>query len=150
MARMLYLNERLWFSSTFTFATLTAPAFSRATSSRSGAIILQGPHHSAQKSTITGLSLWVTSRSKLDSSRLIVAELSIALGKVNPNLNNQNGSGNAEQHPVQRRYTFFCGGYRNRSPRGCSVRHGDERLSLFHLNRGHRLGRRIWHARDTR
>src|SRR5436309_8769069 len=61
---MLYLNERLWFSSTFTFATLTAPAFSRATSSSSGAIILHGPHHSAQKSTITGLSSCVSSRSK--------------------------------------------------------------------------------------
>src|SRR2546430_13615260 len=107
MARMLYLNERLWFSSTFTFATLTAPAFSRATSSNSGAIILQGPHHSAQKSTITGLSLCVTSRSKLDSSRLMVAELSMALGKVSPNLNNQNDGGNAEKHPAQRHYTFI-------------------------------------------
>src|SRR5437867_2391270 len=94
---MLYLNERLWFSSTFTFPILTAPAFSRATSSRSGAIILQGPHHSAQKSTITGLSPWVTSRSKLDSSRLKVPELSIALGTVNPNQINQNGRGSAER-----------------------------------------------------
>ena len=35
----------------------TDSAFSFAISSKSGAIILQGPHHSAQKSTITGLSL---------------------------------------------------------------------------------------------
>src|SRR5438128_7936700 len=108
MARMLYLDESFWFSATFTFATVTATAFSRATSSNSGAIILQGPHHSAQKSTITGLSLCVTSRSKLDSSRLMVAELSMALGKVSPNLNNQNDGGNAEKHPAQRHYTFLC------------------------------------------
>src|SRR6266699_2118118 len=81
MARMLYLNERLWFSSTLTLAILIAPAFSRAISSSSGAIILQGPHHSAQKSTITGLLLWVTSRSKLDSSTLIVVELSMVFRK---------------------------------------------------------------------
>src|SRR5947208_5765747 len=136
MARMLYLNERLWFSSTFTFATLIASAFSRAISSSNGAIILQGPHHSAQKSTITGLLLWVTSRSKLDSSRLMVAELSIALGKVSPNLNNQNHGRSAEQHPAQGHCTFLCWRHRNRSSLWGSVRHGDERLSFFHLNRG--------------
>src|SRR5437899_1556588 len=76
IARMLYLVERLWFWSTLTFATLTESAFSFAISSKSGAIILQGPHHSAQKSTITGLSLFVTSFSKLDSFRSIVAEFS--------------------------------------------------------------------------
>src|SRR5205823_14121892 len=106
MARMLYLNERLWFSSTFTFATLTAPAFSRATSSNNGAITLQGPHHSAQKSTITGLALCVTSRSTLDSSSLRVAELSIALGEVSPNLNNQNDDADAENHSAQPHDTF--------------------------------------------
>src|SRR4029453_11143489 len=94
-------------------------AFSRATSSSSGAIILQGPHHSAQKSTITGLSLWVTSRSKLDSLRLMVMELLfITLRKVSPNLNNQNNGGNAEQHPAQRHCTFGCWRYRNQSARG--------------------------------
>src|SRR5438552_18294431 len=100
MARMLYLNERLWFSSTLTFATLIMPFFSRAISSSKVAIILHGPHHSAQKSTITGLSLWITSRSKVDSSRLIAAELSIILGKVHPNLNNQNDGRNAKQRPA--------------------------------------------------
>src|SRR5437899_7243539 len=107
MARMLYLNERLWFSSTFTFATLTAPAFSRATSSNSGAIILQGPHHSAQKSTITGLSCCVTSRSKLDSVRLIIWELSMALRKISPNLNNQNEGRNGEEYPPQQHRVFL-------------------------------------------
>src|SRR5882672_3194487 len=42
------------FSSMFNFATLTLPAISTAISSRLGAIILHGPHHSAQKSTTTG------------------------------------------------------------------------------------------------
>src|SRR5215813_13254047 len=104
---MLYLDERLWLSSTFTFATLTAPAFSRAISSSSGAIILHGPHHSAQKSTTTGLSCCVTSRSKLDSSSLITVELSMALRKVSPNLNNQNHGGNTKQDPQQRRWIFL-------------------------------------------
>src|SRR5262249_29689555 len=67
IARMLYLDERLWLSSTFTLAIFTAPAFSRAISSSSGLIILHGPHHSAQKSTIIGLSSCVSSRSKFDS-----------------------------------------------------------------------------------
>src|SRR5215210_3529451 len=40
---------------------------SAAISSRTGATILQGPHHSAQKSTSTGLSLPSTSLAKLVS-----------------------------------------------------------------------------------
>src|SRR5438876_12135757 len=107
MARMLYFNERLWFSSTFTFATLTAPTFSRAISSSSGAIILHGPHHSAQKSTITGLSCCVTSRSKLDSLRIITVELSMVLRKVSPNLNNQNQGRDAKQYPVEQHWLFL-------------------------------------------
>src|SRR5882757_2486958 len=107
MARILYLDERLWFSSTFTFATLIASAFSRAISSSNGAIILQGPHHSAQKSTITGLLLCVTSRSKLDSSTLITEELSIGLRKISPNLNNQNHGRNTKQQPQHRHWIFL-------------------------------------------
>src|SRR5436853_177535 len=38
-----------------TLPTFTLPSYSLATSSRIGAIILQGPHHSAQKSTSTGV-----------------------------------------------------------------------------------------------
>src|SRR2546423_11398543 len=98
---MLNLKERLWFSSTFTFATLTESAFSRAISSSNGAISLQGPHHSAQKSTSTGLSLLI-SRSKFDSSRLIVPELSMALRKIIPNLQNQNRGRSREQRPAER------------------------------------------------
>src|ERR1700745_3683624 len=88
-------------SSTLSFATETCPPCSLAISSNSGAIILHGPHHSAQKSTITGLSPCVTSRSKLDSSSLITVELSIVLRKVSPNLNNQNHGGNTKQKPEQ-------------------------------------------------
>src|SRR5262245_3340174 len=48
-----------------------------------GAIILQGPHHSAQKSTTTGCGLLTTSWSKLASSTDIVAELSMMIFKKN-------------------------------------------------------------------
>jgi hypothetical protein len=41
-------------SSVLTFATIQRPAPSRATFSSSGATILHGPHHGAQKSTSTG------------------------------------------------------------------------------------------------
>src|SRR5208283_1623054 len=43
-----------WCSSMFTLPIITLPSYSSASSSRSGAIILHGPHHSAQKSTSTG------------------------------------------------------------------------------------------------
>ena len=42
------------FSSTFTLAIVISPSYSDANSSSAGAICLQGPHHSAQKSTTTG------------------------------------------------------------------------------------------------
>src|SRR5579862_9770222 len=48
-----------------TLATVTRPAISVASSSRNGAIILQGPHHSAQKSTRTGSLARSTSASKV-------------------------------------------------------------------------------------
>src|SRR5690606_12131344 len=48
MPRMPYFAGVDWFSSTFIFAMRTFPSYSRDTSSRIGAIILQGPHHSAQ------------------------------------------------------------------------------------------------------
>src|SRR3954454_11399508 len=43
-------------SSTLSFAICSLPACSLAMSSSTGAIILHGPHHSAQKSTTTGVS----------------------------------------------------------------------------------------------
>src|SRR5437870_2700157 len=45
----------------FSLATVILSACSPAISSRTGATILHGPHHSAQKSTMTGLSLVSTS-----------------------------------------------------------------------------------------
>src|SRR5882757_7488849 len=53
------------FSSMLTLATVTLPAMSVASSSKKGPIILQGPHHSAQKSTRTGPLARSTSASKL-------------------------------------------------------------------------------------
>src|SRR3546814_14822398 len=52
----------------FTLATVTLSPSSLEISSNAGAIILQGPHHSAQKSTTTGLSDFSTSSSK-DAAR---------------------------------------------------------------------------------
>ena len=48
MPRMPYLGGVLGFSSMFSLATLSLSPYSFAISSRMGAIILQGPHHSAQ------------------------------------------------------------------------------------------------------
>src|SRR6516225_1297553 len=45
----------------FTLATVSLPANSPASSSSADAIILHGPHHSAQKSTSTGPSAFSTS-----------------------------------------------------------------------------------------
>ncbi|CSA77869.1 Uncharacterised protein [Vibrio cholerae] len=55
----------LW--SIFSLPIVSLPAYSSATSSRIGAIILQGPHHSAQKSTRTGPAALITSFSKPSS-----------------------------------------------------------------------------------
>lgn len=47
-------------SSVFSFKHTSLPAFSAAISSMRGAIIRQGPHHGAQKSTTTGRGLLST------------------------------------------------------------------------------------------
>src|SRR5204862_1733565 len=54
MPRTPYLRGVCGFSSILTLATVTRPSMTVARSSRNGATILQGPHHSAQKSTRTG------------------------------------------------------------------------------------------------
>src|SRR6476619_7798386 len=46
---MPYFAAVAGFSSTLSFTILTLPSIEPASSSRAGAIILQGPHHSAQK-----------------------------------------------------------------------------------------------------
>src|SRR5664279_2930056 len=53
--------------STSHFTTRTFPSYSWEISSIIGATILQGPHHSAQKSTNTGLSDFITRSSKFIS-----------------------------------------------------------------------------------
>src|ERR1700753_3910473 len=64
-----------------TLATVSLPANSPASSSRAGPIILQGPHHSAQKSPNTGPALLAstTSKAKLSSVTATVFALMIDL-----------------------------------------------------------------------
>src|SRR3954466_12758934 len=56
-----------------TFAMVILSPCSEAISSSTGATILHGPHHSAQKSTRTGLSLPRTSASNVASVTVLVA-----------------------------------------------------------------------------
>src|SRR6266498_3810147 len=72
MARIPYSVAIDWYSSMLTLPTFTFPSYSLASSSRIGAIILQGPHHSAQKSTNTGVDALSTSCSKLASVRMTI------------------------------------------------------------------------------
>src|SRR5687767_877240 len=65
-----------------TFATLSLPWYEAATSSRIGAIILQGPHHSAQKSTSTGSLDFSTSASKSSSLTCEISSLIVTPGQL--------------------------------------------------------------------
>ena len=56
MPRMPYLPGVAGLASMSSFAIVSLPSYVFATSSSTGANILHGPHHSAQKSTSTGLS----------------------------------------------------------------------------------------------
>src|SRR6476469_4161462 len=62
-----YVEGVTGFSSTFIFTKVTFSPCSAASSSRIGPTWRHGPHHSAQKSTRTGLSDLRTSASKLSS-----------------------------------------------------------------------------------
>ncbi len=73
MPRTPYLLGAIGFSSILTLAMVSLPAFSLAISSSAGLICLQGPHHSAQKSTSTGPSAFSTSFSKVSSVTAWVA-----------------------------------------------------------------------------
>jgi len=66
----LYFTARLRATSTLTLVIFAWPSISPESWSRTGPIILQGPHHSAQKSTSTGRSESITSDWKLSSVRL--------------------------------------------------------------------------------
>src|SRR5689334_15657877 len=73
MPRTPYFIGVCGFSSMLILATVTLPFISAAISSRKGAIILQGPHHSAQKSTRTGFAARSTSASNEPPVTLVVA-----------------------------------------------------------------------------
>src|SRR5215203_3152032 len=49
--------DTCWLESTSTLARMTLPSVSPTTLSRIGPRVLHGPHHSAQRSTTTGISL---------------------------------------------------------------------------------------------
>src|SRR5262249_42366305 len=70
---MPYLAAVCGFSSTLSLTILTLPLSVPAISSSAGAIIRQGPHHSAQKSTTTGPVAFNTSDSKVVSETLPTA-----------------------------------------------------------------------------
>src|SRR5262249_35195338 len=70
---MPYLAAVCGFSSTLSLTIFTLPLSVPAISSRAGAIIRQGPHHSAQKSTTTGPVAFNTSDSKVVSETLLTA-----------------------------------------------------------------------------
>jgi hypothetical protein len=61
---MLKRPPRSGSASVLTLTTKYRPAFDRATFSNSGATMRQGPHHGAQKSTMTGSGDPLTSASK--------------------------------------------------------------------------------------
>src|ERR1700761_674995 len=63
--KMLYVTAGFWFSSVFSWTTLSWLARSLAISSTTGATMRHGPHHGAQKSTSTGTSDSRTSAWKL-------------------------------------------------------------------------------------
>ncbi|MDT4878703.1 hypothetical protein FQZ97_1143220 [compost metagenome] len=77
MPRMPNLAGTSRLSSTFILVTLSLPSYEPATSSRIGAIILQGPHHSAQKSTSTGACASSTSAWKLASDTCLIRSLAM-------------------------------------------------------------------------
>src|SRR4029078_5272713 len=67
---MPYFDATPGFSSTLSFTILTLSPMVPAISSSAGAIMRHGPHHSAQKSTTTGLVDLSTSVSKFASDTL--------------------------------------------------------------------------------
>src|SRR5687768_88986 len=67
MPRILNFGGVFGFSSMLSLTTRSLSLYSVAIVSRIGAIILQGPHHSAQKSSSTGWADFTTSCSKAAS-----------------------------------------------------------------------------------
>src|SRR4029077_3971508 len=77
MLRMLNAWDRPGFASTSTLTTSTVPSYLAASFSISGATILHGPHHAAQKSTTTGRSDLRTSSSKFASVATLISAIGI-------------------------------------------------------------------------
>src|SRR5689334_23098159 len=67
------------FSSTFSFPTVILPAYSAASASTVGERRLQGPHHSAQKSTSTGAPAFSTLSSKFPSVNVCTCSVAMSL-----------------------------------------------------------------------
>src|SRR4051794_24564339 len=61
----------------FTLPIFSLPLYSAANSSRIGVTILHGPHHSAQKSTSTGVADLITSGSKLEPVNVTIFSAAI-------------------------------------------------------------------------
>src|SRR5215510_13584699 len=88
-----------WCSSILTLPTFTLPSYSLASSSRMGAIILQGPHHSAQKSTNTGVADFKTSSAKLASVRVTMLFADMRQGGFKIEVNGRRPSKSQHQNP---------------------------------------------------
>src|SRR3954471_10966327 len=86
MPRIWNLNDTFGFSSTFSLPTVTLPAYSDASASTVGPSRLQGPHHSAQKSTSTGAPDFSTLSSKFPSVNVCTFSVAIASPRSPPGL----------------------------------------------------------------
>src|SRR5688500_5950103 len=75
MLMMLNACDNTGLASTSTFTTWMVPSYFSASFSISGATIRHGPHHAAQKSTTTGLSLPRTSSWKLASVATLISDM---------------------------------------------------------------------------
>src|SRR5687768_18502451 len=88
MPRTAYWRGVIGLWSIFSFTTLTRPAYVEASSSTIGPIILHGPHHSAQKSTSTGVSdlrTWASkSASPTCSTWSLMRQTPDLLGRTRP------------------------------------------------------------------
>src|SRR5215469_11939613 len=79
---MPYLAATPGFSSTLSLTIFTLPLSELEISSNAGAIMRQGPHHSAQKSTTTGPLALSTSLSKVASVTFSTMEYLVFAGVV--------------------------------------------------------------------
>src|SRR3954467_6357365 len=92
IARIPYSAPIASFSSMFTLVILTLPSSSVASSSRIGAIALQGPHQGAQKSTSTGVAAAVTVGLKGSVVRFVIFSDMVVWMKGQENGREANGS----------------------------------------------------------